>query len=82
MESGKMVIDTSIFIEHLRAINKATTTLSTLPDNIEIFISSVTVDGCYERGEKGGHQIVNRGFNCFAIHRRGSSKVRRTIPST
>ncbi len=37
-----MVIDTSIFIEHLRAKEKKRTQLYLLPDNKEVFISAVT----------------------------------------
>ena len=43
MENSKMVVDTTIFIEHLRAKNKIQTTLSRIPDKSEIFISSVTI---------------------------------------
>lgn len=42
-----MVIDTSIFIEHLRAKNKLTTNLYLLPDGLELFISSVTLYELY-----------------------------------
>lgn len=42
MANPRMVIDTSIFIEFLRAKNKKETTLLKLPDDSEIFISAVT----------------------------------------
>ena len=38
-----MVIDTTIFIEFLRAKNKTETTLYKIPDNIQVYISSVTL---------------------------------------
>lgn len=38
-----MVIDTSIFIEYLRAKNKLETTLQRLSDASELYISSITV---------------------------------------
>ena len=38
-----MVIDTSIFIDHLRAINKKRTQLFQIPYNTEVFISSITI---------------------------------------
>lgn len=43
MESGKMVIDTSIFIEYLRAKNKTKTTLYSLPETIDLCVSSVSL---------------------------------------
>jgi tRNA(fMet)-specific endonuclease VapC len=42
-----MVIDTNIFIEHLRAKNKATTTLYQLSDNSELFVSSISLYELY-----------------------------------
>jgi predicted nucleic acid-binding protein len=42
-----MVIDTRIFIEHLRAKDKLSTTLYLFPDNVELFISSVTMYELY-----------------------------------
>lgn len=38
-----MVIDTSIFIDYLRAKNKAKTKLQNLPDDAVIYVSSVTL---------------------------------------
>lgn len=38
-----MVIDTSIFIEYLRARDKKKSTLFTIPDSTQLFISSVTM---------------------------------------
>lgn len=43
MESSAVVIDTSIFIEYLRAPDKQKTTLFNLPDNLNIFISAITL---------------------------------------
>lgn len=43
MESTRMVIDTSIFIEHLRKKNKANSRLSMIPDTSLLFVSSITV---------------------------------------
>ncbi len=42
-----MVIDTGIFIEHLRAKDKLNTTLYLLPNNGELFISSVSLYELY-----------------------------------
>jgi tRNA(fMet)-specific endonuclease VapC len=42
-----MVIDTGIFIEHLRARNKAGTTLYQLSDNSELFISAISLYELY-----------------------------------
>ena len=42
MESQGMVVDTSIFIEFLRAKDKTKTTLFLIPDNEQIYISAVT----------------------------------------
>lgn len=38
-----MVIDTSIFIEYLRAKDKTTTTLENLPSGSLLYVSAVTV---------------------------------------
>lgn len=38
-----MVIDTSVFIEHLRARNRTATTLANLPVKTVIYVSAVTV---------------------------------------
>lgn len=38
-----MVVDTSVFIEFLRAKNKTKTALFSIPDNMPIYISSVTL---------------------------------------
>ena len=43
MESPRMVIDTTIFIEFLRATNKQNTTLYQLPPDTELYISAVTL---------------------------------------
>lgn len=42
-----MVIDTGIFIEHLRAKDKFKTTLYLIPENTELFISSVSLYELY-----------------------------------
>lgn len=42
-----MVVDSSIFIQHLRAKDKTTTYLSNLPDPSALFVSSVTVFELY-----------------------------------
>lgn len=42
-----MVIDTSIFIDYLRAKNKANTRLYKLPDDSVIYVSSVTLYELY-----------------------------------
>ena len=43
MENRKVVVDTNIFIEFLRAKDKTKTNLFKLPSNLEICISSVTL---------------------------------------
>lgn len=43
MESSGMVVDTSIFIEFLRAKDKTKTALFLIPDDEQIYISSVTL---------------------------------------
>lgn len=45
-----MVIDTGIFIEHLRAKDKLKTRLYNLPTDIELFISSVSLYELYMGG--------------------------------
>lgn len=47
METSGMVVDTSIFIEFLRAKDKSKTTLFQIPEDREIFISSVTLYELY-----------------------------------
>ncbi|MFK7924930.1 MAG: PIN domain-containing protein [Bacteroidia bacterium] len=42
-----MVIDTSVFIEFLRAKDKKRTSLYNLPENTALYISSVTVFELY-----------------------------------
>ncbi|MEM9674311.1 MAG: type II toxin-antitoxin system VapC family toxin [Cyclobacteriaceae bacterium] len=42
-----MVVDTSIFIEYLRATNKANTTLQKLPDQSILYVSSITLYELY-----------------------------------
>jgi tRNA(fMet)-specific endonuclease VapC len=43
MESSGVVVDTSIFIDYLRAKDKRNTVLFKIPDNLRIYISSVTL---------------------------------------
>ena len=43
MESSGMVVDTSIFIEFLRAKDKTKTALFQIPEDAQIYISSVTL---------------------------------------
>ena len=42
-----MVVDTGIFIEHIRAKDKFHTTLYLIPENIELFVSSVSMYELY-----------------------------------
>ncbi len=42
-----MVVDTSVFIEFLRAKEKSTTTLWAIPDGTSLFVSSVTLYELY-----------------------------------
>ena len=43
METGAMVADSSVFIEYLRAKDKSKTTLYSIADNPEIYVSSITI---------------------------------------
>ena len=43
METWKIVIDTSIFIEYLRAKDKKKSTLFAIPDSTQLYVSSVTM---------------------------------------
>ncbi|MCE7067882.1 type II toxin-antitoxin system VapC family toxin [Dyadobacter sp. CY326] len=43
MENPAMVIDTGLFIKHLRKPDKSKTTLALLPDDASLFVSAVTV---------------------------------------
>ncbi|MGB0932029.1 MAG: type II toxin-antitoxin system VapC family toxin [Chitinophagales bacterium] len=47
MADSRMVVDTSIFIEHLRARDKMTTGLYNLPNDATLLISSVTLYELY-----------------------------------
>lgn len=47
MEDRGMVIDTSIFIDYLRAKDKTKTRLQNLPDDAVIYVSSVTLYELY-----------------------------------
>lgn len=43
MEARKLVIDSTLFIEHLRAKDKSATTLSQLSEETVLFVSAVTL---------------------------------------
>lgn len=43
METTALVVDTSIFIQYLRATKKGNTVLQKLPNNIDLYISSITI---------------------------------------
>ena len=47
MEANRMVIDSSIFIEHLRASDKNNTSLSLIAANNVLYISAVTIYELY-----------------------------------
>lgn len=47
MENGRMVVDTGVFIDYLRSKDKAKTILQGLPENSELYISSVTLYELY-----------------------------------
>lgn len=47
METTGMVVDTSIFIDHLRSKNKSTTALSQMPIENGVYISPVTLYELY-----------------------------------
>jgi len=42
-----MVIDTGIFIEHLRSKDKTSTTLYNIPDSVDLYTSSVSLYELY-----------------------------------
>lgn len=43
MGTTDLVIDTNIFIEHIRSKDKQTTTLFSIPSNVRMYISAVTL---------------------------------------
>lgn len=43
MESAELLIDTSIVIEHLRKSDKSRSILFNIPENVSLFVSSVTL---------------------------------------
>jgi predicted nucleic acid-binding protein len=43
MESARVVVDTSIFIDYLRAKDKKKTDLYKIPNNTQIYISAITL---------------------------------------
>jgi len=43
MENTGLVVDTNVFIEYLRAKDKTTTVLFLIPDEVQIYITSVTL---------------------------------------
>lgn len=47
MEDRKMVVDTGVFIDYLRSKDKTKTILQNLPDNAQLYISSVTLYELY-----------------------------------
>lgn len=47
MEDRRMVVDTGIFIDYLRSKDKTKTILQNLPDDAELYISSVTLYELY-----------------------------------
>jgi len=47
MENRRMVVDTGIFIEYLRAKDKSKTILQNLSEKVELYISSVTLYELY-----------------------------------
>jgi predicted nucleic acid-binding protein len=47
MEDRRMVVDTGIFIDYLRSKDKSKTILQNLPDDVELYISSVTLYELY-----------------------------------
>lgn len=47
MAGNKMVVDTSIFIDYLRAKNKTKTELYLIPDNSTLYVSAVTIYELY-----------------------------------
>ena len=47
MENRRMVVDTSIFIDYLRANNKAETSLRKLPNDAKVYVSPVMLYELY-----------------------------------
>ena len=47
MEDRRMVVDSGIFIDYLRSKDKSKTILQNLPDDVELYISSVTLYELY-----------------------------------
>ena len=73
-----MVIDTSIFIEFLRAKDKTKTALFLIPDDEQIFISSITLYELLMGSklkdfkvflEKYADKIVQKWIDYFVYHR-------------
>lgn len=52
-----MVIDTSLFIEHLRAPDKTQTTLAALPTGVTFFVSSITIYELYCGVKQPSHAV-------------------------
>ncbi|MCB9049804.1 MAG: PIN domain-containing protein [Lewinellaceae bacterium] len=62
MASSRMVADSSIFIEFLRASDKKRTTLYQLPDDTELYLSVVTL---YELLMGATDEVKKQDVNCL-----------------
>lgn len=64
-----MVVDTNIFIDHLRAKNKLSTQLVNAYENSEIFISTVTIYELYmgvDSSEKSDYiELITKPFRVY-----------------
>jgi len=66
-----MVIDTGVFIEHIRAKNKFNTTLFYLPNNASYFISSISIYelfmGATSANKEDDFRYVIRNIKVLAV---------------
>jgi tRNA(fMet)-specific endonuclease VapC len=63
-----MVIDSTVFIEHLRAKDRTKTTLATLPANSFLYVSAVTVFELFcGATDPGKHRDVQKVFKDVLI---------------
>ncbi|MFO7971789.1 MAG: type II toxin-antitoxin system VapC family toxin [Desulfobacterales bacterium] len=74
-----MVIDTSVFIEFLRASDKTQTTLYKIPEDYQIFISSVTLYellmGATSKAKKNDIGILTEDLPVLAFNEKVAHKA-------
>ena len=72
MAATNLVIDTSVFIEHLRAKNKQKTILFTLPDYVKLFASVVTLyelfAGTTTETKSRDVQVITQGITILPVN--------------